>query len=61
MIYSIEYSYKDQATTKSFHFVEAENEQLAVFRAVGYIAQQLYFRFGNEVNFKIEKIELVKA
>lgn len=60
MIYSIEYSYKDQAATQSFHFVEADTAQLAVFRAVGYIAQQLYVRFGREVNFTIEKIELVK-
>lgn len=60
MIYSIQYSYKSQTADASFHFVEAEDEQLAAFRAVGYIAQQLYLGYGKSVNFTIEKIECVK-
>lgn len=60
MIYLIEYRYAEQQASKSFHFVEANSLEDAKAKAENYIKKLLYYRFGKEVSFTLEKIEEVK-
>lgn len=57
MIYLIEYSYKDQIANGSFHFIESNDENLAIDKINYCIETLLEHRFKQKVDFCIKKIE----
>ncbi|OOF57423.1 hypothetical protein [Rodentibacter myodis] len=60
MIYEIEYTYPEQKAFIGTHFVEASTETIAVYKAKAFISEQLYYRFGKDVDFEIKVIDLLK-
>lgn len=60
MLYVIEYSYDGQRADKSFHFVETEEFFDAEKKAEHFIKVRLEREFGKDVQFSINKVELVK-
>ncbi|MEG9475197.1 hypothetical protein [Mannheimia indoligenes] len=60
MVYLIEYTYTEQHADRSFHFVKAENTEKAILQAKEYITDLLHYRFGDQTEFELVKIEEIK-